>query len=142
MVLFALVALALIFGVLFVGRVGAARRRELMRQWPTVLFAGAALLMLARGSVRAALLFGALATVAWFVTPLFRQRATPQSVRADDPADAEARAILGIGPTATESEIRSAYRAKMAQAHPDRGGGHVEAARLTAARDRLLKRRR
>jgi hypothetical protein len=28
----------------------------------------------------------------------------------------------------------------MASAHPDRGGAHAQAARLTAARDRLLRR--
>jgi curved DNA-binding protein CbpA len=53
--------------------------------------------------------------------------------------DAEARAVLGVGSTATAAEIRAAYRSKMAHAHPDRGGAHADAARLTAARDRLLK---
>jgi DnaJ-domain-containing protein 1 len=57
-------------------------------------------------------------------------------------ADIEARQVLGVGANASESDIRSAYRTKMAPAHPDRGGAHNEAARLTAARDRLLKKRR
>ena len=57
------------------------------------------------------------------------------------PGEAEARAILGVGPAATEAEIRQAYREKMARAHPDRGGRHADAARLTAARDFLLKKR-
>ncbi|WP_395644435.1 J domain-containing protein [Terricaulis sp.] len=142
MVLLAVVALALIFGVLFIGRVGAARRKELMRQWPAVLFAGAALLFLARGSVRTALIFIVLASASWVVTSVLEKRARPSAPPAAAPADAEARSILGVGPTATDAEIRSAYRAKMAQAHPDRGGKHAEAARLTAARDRLLKRPR
>lgn len=67
------------------------------------------------------------------------RRAAPKN--AVDPADAEARTTLGVGAQATEAEIRAAYRTKMAQAHPDRGGRHSDAARLTAARDRLLKKR-
>ena len=50
--------------------------------------------------------------------------------------------ILGLPRDATPDEIRAAYRMKMASAHPDRGGSHNEAARLTAARDRLLKKKR
>ncbi|WP_414731751.1 DnaJ domain-containing protein [Vitreimonas sp.] len=57
----------------------------------------------------------------------------------DSAADAEARSILGVSAHATESDIRAAYRAKMRRSHPDQGGAHNEAARLTAARDRLLK---
>ena len=59
---------------------------------------------------------------------------------APDARDIEARRILGVGPNAAVDEIRAAYRAKMAQAHPDRGGNHADAARLTEARDRLLGR--
>jgi DnaJ-domain-containing protein 1 len=65
----------------------------------------------------------------------------PRRPAPPDPAEAEARAILGVGPDADEAEIRQAYRARMARAHPDRGGGHAAAARLTAARDRLLKKK-
>lgn len=137
----ALIAVAVLFGLLLAGRIGGARRGEIMRQWPAVLFAAAAILMLGRGSVRSALIFGAVAAVAWFVTPLLREQPA-QTVRPDDPADADARSLLGVSRTATEAEIRAAYRAKMARAHPDRGGSNAEAARLTAARDRLLKRRR
>jgi len=60
---------------------------------------------------------------------------------APDPRDAYARAVLGVGPNATAAEIKAAFRAKMATAHPDRGGAHDAAAKLVAARDRLLHRR-
>lgn len=142
MLTIALVAVAVLFGLLLLGRVGGARRSDVAGQLPAILFAGAAILMMARGSVRLALTFGALAAVAWVLTPMLRARPPAQPAPADDRADAEARAVLGVSPTATESEIRGAYRTKMTRAHPDRGGSNAEAARLTAARDRLLKRRR
>lgn len=52
----------------------------------------------------------------------------------------EARAILGVGPNATEAEIREAHSRLMRVAHPDKGGTSGLAAQLNAARDRLLKR--
>jgi hypothetical protein len=52
---------------------------------------------------------------------------------------AEARATLGIGPAATEAEIRAAYSRLIRVAHPDKGGTAGLAAQLNAARDRLLK---
>jgi curved DNA-binding protein CbpA len=60
----------------------------------------------------------------------------------EDPADARARAVLGVGASANEGEIRRAYRAKMAKAHPDQGGSEAEAALISAARDRLLRAKR
>jgi hypothetical protein len=52
---------------------------------------------------------------------------------------AEARSILGVGPTATRAEIKAAYARLMQVAHPDKGGTDGLAAQLNAARDRLLK---
>lgn len=52
---------------------------------------------------------------------------------------AEARALLGVGAAADESEIRAAHRRLVAAAHPDRGGSTEEARRLNAARDLLLR---
>lgn len=80
------------------------------------------------------------ATAAWMLYPEWTRsrRAGPG---ADDAGDAEARALLGLGRDAGEAEIRRAYRAKMTRAHPDRGGSHAAAAKLTAARDRLLRKR-
>jgi hypothetical protein len=139
-----LIAVAILFVLLFVGRVGGARRYDLMRRWPAVLFAGAAIVAVARGAIWPAIAFAAIAALAWTWWPsIARSFVKPvQQGAAPDPADAEARAILGVGATATSSEIRTAYRSKMARAHPDRGGEHAEAARLTAARDRLLSKKR
>jgi hypothetical protein len=139
----ALVLLAALFALLFVARVGGAQRRQLLQRWPALALAGAALLALARGGWLPGAALAAAAVLAWELSPRFiRPRAGPAKTFSPDPADAEACAILGVGEDATPSEIRAAYRAKMAQAHPDRGGSHNEAARLTAARDRLLRRKR
>ncbi|HEY1414796.1 MAG TPA: DnaJ domain-containing protein [Caulobacteraceae bacterium] len=52
---------------------------------------------------------------------------------------ADARALLGISEVATVVEIEAAYRRLMLRAHPDQGGTDALAAKLTAARDRLIK---
>jgi DnaJ-domain-containing protein 1 len=52
----------------------------------------------------------------------------------------EARATLGVGPTASETEIRAAYARLMRRVHPDHGGATGLATQLNIARDRLLKR--
>ena len=54
-------------------------------------------------------------------------------------SDAEAYQILDLKPGATREEIQAAYTRLMKVVHPDRGGGEGLAARLNAARDRLLK---
>ena len=53
-------------------------------------------------------------------------------------SEAEARSILGVGPQSTPDEINAAYRRLMQLAHPDKGGRTEDAARLNAARDRLI----
>ena len=137
MLLIAVLVLVLLFGLLFFGRLAGARRDALAERWPTILFAGAAIIALMRGSLWLALaLFVTSAIVFMLSGP---RGAAPAP---DESADAEARSILGVSSSASAQEIRAAYRAKMARAHPDRGGSHSEAARLTAARDRLLRRRR
>lgn len=139
----ALVALAAIFILLFVARVGAARRVTLIARWPAVALALAALFALARGALWPAIALGSLAALAWELWPRLNSRPkNQQRPTSEDPADAEARAVLGVAANATDADIRAAYRSKMAQAHPDLGGSHNEAARLTAARDRLLKRKK
>jgi hypothetical protein len=139
----ALLALGAVFALLFLARLGGARRYEVMKRWPALVLAGAALFALARGALWPALAFALGAVIVWEVWPRLAQRFAPTAKTfADDPADRDARAILGVGVNATPPEIRAAYRAKMAHAHPDRGGNHAEAARLTAARDRLLGKKR
>lgn len=135
----ALVVLALIFGLLLLTRMAGAWRAALAPRWPAIALAGVAAVLGFRGSIRTALILGALAVIAWYVGPKLLARRTP--VLAEDPRDIEARRVLGVGADAGEAEIRQAYRDKMARAHPDRGGSHDRAARLTAARDRLLRRR-
>ncbi len=63
---------------------------------------------------------------------------------ADDDDDArmtpeKAREILGLGPNATEEEIRAAHRRLMKVAHPDVGGSAWLAKQLNLARDTLLR---
>ena len=63
---------------------------------------------------------------------------------ADDDDDSrmtpeKAREILGLGPDATEEEIRAAHRRLMKVAHPDVGGSAWLAKQLNLARDTLLR---
>ncbi len=140
----ALLVLTLLFGLLFFTRMAGGYRATILRRWPVALLAGAAILAFMRGAVWPAIALASLATLAWVlwraIERVGRQQAPAQG--AETPEDLAARALLGVGQNATPDQIRSAYRAKMAQAHPDRGGSHDKAARLTAARDRLLKKKR
>lgn len=56
--------------------------------------------------------------------------------------EGEARRILGVGPGASESEVRDAHRRLILQVHPDRGGTAELARRVNRARDTLLGRYR
>jgi len=81
---------------------------------------------------------GGLSIAGLWLTLASRQR-RPAPARADL-SDAEARSILGVPPGADETAINAAWRRLMTRAHPDQGGTEGLAARLNAARDRLLKR--
>jgi hypothetical protein len=62
---------------------------------------------------------------------------------ADRPmTEAEAAAILGVPLDASPAAIQAAYRRVIARAHPDKGGTDWLAARVNAARELLLRRRR
>lgn len=139
----AILILTALFGALFLARIGSARRAELLRHWPALVLAAASVIALVRGAVWPAAALAAGAVAAWVLWPRLSRGPRPRDAAAarPDKREAEARAILGVGPGASAAEIRQAYRAKMAHAHPDRGGGHAEAARLTAARDLLLRNR-
>ena len=63
----------------------------------------------------------------------------PRAPVAERLSEAEARAILGVSADATPQEVQAAWRRLMARAHPDQGGTEGLAARVNAARDRLLK---
>jgi hypothetical protein len=134
----ALVVVAAVFALLLLGRIGGSRRTQIFPRWPAIVFAGAAAFALFKGAVGPAIGLACLAALSWVVAPYITD---PAPAAPPNPADVEARRVLGVGADATGSEIRTAYRTKMAAAHPDRGGSHDQAARLTAARDRLLKKR-
>jgi hypothetical protein len=56
---------------------------------------------------------------------------------------AAARAALGVGPRPSWSEVRTAYRALIQAAHPDRAGGDTQrAAALNAAYTTLVRAKR
>ncbi|MCV0413488.1 MAG: molecular chaperone DnaJ [Brevundimonas sp.] len=99
-----------------------------------VLLAGGALAAFRGGWLAAAGLAGAGLYLAW------SSRARPQ-VRSEPISEADARAVLGVSSGAGEAEIRAAWKRAMTRAHPDQGGTEGLAARVNAARDRLLRRR-
>ena len=59
--------------------------------------------------------------------------------RVDDMSLSEARAMLGVEPSASEADIQAAYARLIRRVHPDAGGAVGLAAQLNRARDRLLK---
>ncbi len=126
-----------IWALVRLGRQSETQGRRHWRVSATLLSAamiGGGLLAGARGSWIAALALlggGVWLALSSRQAPVFRKREA-MSVQ-------EAREILGVGPDADAQAINSAWRRLMARAHPDQGGTQGLAARLNAARDRLLK---
>ena len=114
-------------------RAGRGHWRVTATLFSAVLLAGGALAAFRGAWLPAAGLIGA----GLWLTVASRQRA--RAPRAAGLSEAEARAILGVSSEATAAEIHAAWRKIMARAHPDQGGTEGLAARVNAARDRLLK---
>lgn len=55
------------------------------------------------------------------------------------PAPKRPHEILGVRADATEAEIKAAWRVRIADHHPDRGGTQAGASEVNAARDAMLK---
>lgn len=141
MLIRALLILAFGFAVLFLARLTASRRRALAARWPAIALAVAAFWELSRGGIELALVCAGLAVLSWFVAPrMFAPAGEKTSF--SSPTDIQACAVLGVSASASEAEIRRAYRMKVAKVHPDRGGSAAETARLSAARDQLVRRLR
>lgn len=113
-------------------RRGRAHWRVTATLMASTLLAGGALAAFRGAWLWAAVLAAAGLYLAWSSRSRIPIRSEPISV-------ADARAVLGVGPDATEAEIRTAWKKAMARVHPDLGGTEGLAARVNAARDRLLK---
>lgn len=124
------------FVLLTLVRIGATERVMLRRKWPSLGLWLVAAFLAWRGLWAPALVVAGAGWLAWVWPP---RRAVLEM--SDETADAEARRVLGVDVGASASDIRAAYRDKMRTAHPDQGGSHAQAAKLAAARDRLLRKR-
>ena len=82
---------------------------------------------------------GVFAVAALAVAVLARRPARARPPQLQAMSEAEARALLGVSPEAGSDEIQAAYVRLMRRVHPDAGGAGGLAAKLNAARDRLLK---
>lgn len=126
-----------VWALIRLGRHSERRGRAQWRVAATLFSAvlmGAGALVAFRGAWLPAV--GLIGTGLW-LTLASRQRTVPQ--RGEAMSEAEARSLLGVGPEATRPQITAAWKRLMTRAHPDQGGTEGLAARLNAARDRLLK---
>ncbi len=133
----ALAALA-VWALVRLGRQTEGPRRGQWRIAATLLataLLGGGTLALSRGAYVAG---GGMIAVGLYLVVASRLRSVP--ARRETLGDVEARSILGVGPDATPEAVNAAWRRLMGRAHPDQGGTEGLAARLNAARDRLLRR--
>lgn len=129
-----------VWALVRLGRQTEAARRGYWRISATLLSA-----MLLAGGVLAAfkgvwITAVGLAGAGLWLAVASRQRQRQIVRRDEELSAAEARSILGVSPDAGEAEIQAAWRRAAARVHPDQGGTQGLAARVNAARDRLLKR--
>ncbi|PZQ44521.1 MAG: molecular chaperone DnaJ [Phenylobacterium zucineum] len=126
-----------VWALVRLGRQTEGPRRGQWRVAATLIaaaFLGGGALALSRGAwITGVGLWGA----ALWLTLASRIRSVPP--RAEGLSDAEARSILGVSADATAQDVTAAWRRLMARAHPDQGGTEGLAAKLNAAKDRLLK---
>lgn len=115
----------LLWTIASVGAAGAALFVGLRGQW-----------LISLGLVVLSLFFSSRTRMPWRGRPTFGPRSAPPPTTGMSPG--EARDILGVPPGATRAEIEAAFRRLMLRAHPDHGGSAGLAARINAARDRLL----
>jgi hypothetical protein len=113
-------------------RSGRAHWRVTATLLGTVLLGGGVLAAFRGSWLAAAALAAAGLYLAW------SSRLRPV-IRSEPISEADARAVLGVGPGASADDIRTAWKRAMARAHPDQGGTEGLAIRVNAARDRLLR---
>ena len=135
--IYLLVAGCIVCLLVWVGRRPALRadRHRLARGLIAALAAVAAVVAGLRGAWIAS---AALIVVSAYLGASVRAKRGPPVDTAVMSA-AEARSILGVGPTASREDIELAYRRLIRRVHPDVGGAAGLAAHLNAARDLLLK---
>lgn len=141
MLLQALLGVAAVFVFALAIRLIMIGRARFDRRLMALFSAAVALGLIASGRIVSGVVIGAIgALLAAGPGPDRVRPAARSRVRRENPAVADACALLGVSRGATEADIRSAYRQKIATAHPDQGGSAEAAATLTAARDLLLTR--
>ena len=128
-----------VWALIRLGRQGEGRGQGQWRVAATlfsaVMLAGGALLAFRGAWLPGVGLIGA----GLWLTVASRQRIT-EARQTEALSDTEARSILGVKADASPEAVNAAWRRLMGRAHPDQGGTEGLAARLNAARDRLLQR--
>ena len=140
--IFLAIGAAALAGLVFIGRGPSYRAR----QWRVIsgvaaaaVLVGAAFLVLRGEWVVGVVVavIGAIMVMSARLAP--GMTATNPPTGSQGMSEAEARSILGIGPTDGPTEVAAAYQRLIQRVHPDKGGAPGLAAQLNAARDRLTR---
>ena len=142
----AILAVAALAALVFIGRGGSDKAkawRVISGVGATAVLVGAAILVL-RGEWPLGTVIGVIGGVMALSARLAPGRTSSaqsgaQSGAPGQMSEAQARSVLGLGPTDGPAEIAAAYHRLIQRVHPDKGGAPGLAAQLNAARDRLLK---